>query len=208
MTSPNQRPSLSKASITQVFPEPTVGALIVNNQGKILLAKSHKWFDSYTLPGGHIEVGETMVDAVKREVKEEVGLDVDLVTMLLIQETIFAPEFYKKKHFIFIDFYCKSKDEQVKLDQKEIHDYVWVYPGAAYNLKLDSFTIKTLDTYLKRGYGSFPSGGLGSSLSTLTYSPTRQANSSSRRRFLVKNRCSARTRFAPRPSVFQASFLP
>src|SRR3989441_6292432 len=154
MTSPNQRPSLSKASITEVFPEPTVGALIVNNQGKILLAKSHKWFNRYTLPGGHIEVGETMVDAVKREVKEEVGLDVEVVNMLLIQEAIFAPEFYKKKHFIFIDFYCKSKDEQDKLDQKEIQNYSRDYPGAAYNLKLDSFTRKTLDRYLERGRGS------------------------------------------------------
>jgi nucleoside triphosphatase len=154
MTSPDQLPSLSKTSINQVFPEPTVGALIVNNQGKILLAKSHKWFDRYTLPGGHIEVGETMVDAVKREVKEEVGLEVDVVDMLLMQEAIFAPEFYKKKHFIFIDFYCKSKDEQVELDQKEIQDYVWVYPGAAYNLKVDSFTRKTIDRYLEKKHGS------------------------------------------------------
>ena len=143
-----------------MFPEPTVGALIVDQQGKILLARSHKWFDKYTLPGGHIEVGESMADAVRREVKEEVGLDVEVVEMLLAQEAIFAPEFYKKKHFIFIDFYCKSKDQQVKLDQNEIQDYTWVYPGAAYNLKLDSFTRKTLDTYLKRGYSSSPSGGL------------------------------------------------
>ena len=156
MTSSDQRPSPSKESITQVFPEPTVGALIVNNQGKILLAKSHKWFDKYTLPGGHIEVGETMVEAVKREVKEEVGLDVDVVDLLLMQEAIFAPEFYKKNHFIFIDFYCKSKDEQVKLDQKEIQDYVWVYPGAAYNLKLDSFTRKTIDRYLEKKHRSSP----------------------------------------------------
>src|SRR5207249_4484563 len=80
--------------------------------------------------------------------------DVEVVEMLLAQEAIFAPEFYKKKHFIFIDFYCKSKDQQVKLDQNEIQDYTWVYPGAAYNLKLDSFTRKTLDRYLKRGYSS------------------------------------------------------
>jgi nucleoside triphosphatase len=146
--------------IEQAFPEPTVGALIVDQRGKILLARSHKWFDKYTLPGGHIEVGESMVDAVKREVKEEVGLEVDVVEMLLVQEAIFAPEFYKKKHFIFIDFYCKSKDQLVKLDQNEIQDHIWVYPGAAYNLKLDSFTRKTLDRYLKRGYASSPSGGL------------------------------------------------
>jgi len=99
-------------------------------------------------------VGETMVEALKREVKEEVGLDVEVVDMLLMQAAIFAPEFYKKKHFIFIDFYCKSKDDQVKLDQKEIQDYVWVYPGAAYNLELDSFTRKTIDTYLERNHSS------------------------------------------------------
>jgi nucleoside triphosphatase len=144
----------TKTLVRQVFPEPTVGALIVDKQGKILLVKSHKWFDKYTLPGGHIEIGENMVDAVKREVKEEVGLDVEVVEMLLLQEAIFAPEFYKKKHFVFIDFYCRSKDEQVKLDQEEIQDYIWVYPGAAYNLKLDSFTRKTLDRYLERSHGT------------------------------------------------------
>jgi nucleoside triphosphatase len=73
MTSPDQQPSLSKTSINHVFPEPTVGALIVNNQGRILLAKSHKWFDRYTLPGGHIEVGETMVDAVKERLRRKLG---------------------------------------------------------------------------------------------------------------------------------------
>src|SRR5438309_10116704 len=127
MTSSDQRPSPSKESITQVFPEPTVGDLIVNNEGKILLAKSHKWFDKYTLPGGHIEVGESMIDAVRREVKEEVGLDVEVVEMLLVQVAIFAPEFYKKRHFIFIDFYCKYKDQQVKLDWVVFKDLLGIY---------------------------------------------------------------------------------
>ncbi len=143
-----------KTETGQVFPEPTVGALISNPQGKILLVKSHKWFDNYTLPGGHIEVGETMVEAVKREVREEVGLNVEVERMLLMQEAIFAPEFYKKRHFIFIDFACRTKDDQVKLDQNEIQDHIWVYPGAAYNLKLDSFTKKTIDKFLGRSHSS------------------------------------------------------
>ncbi len=139
-----------KSRSNQVYPEPTVGGLIVNDEGKILLVKSYKWFDSYTLPGGHIELGEPMAEAVKREVKEETGLEVEVEEMLLMQEAIFAPEFYKKKHFIFFDFLCRSKDQTVRLDQEELQDYVWVYPGAAYNLKLDSFTRKTLDRYLTR----------------------------------------------------------
>ena len=139
-----------KASHSQVYPEPTVGALIVNKEGKILLTKSHKWFDKYTLPGGHIEVGETMKEAVIREVKEEAGLDVEVADMLLMQEAIFAGEFWKKKHFIFFDFLCRSKDQKVKLDGRELQEYVWEYPGAAFRLKLDSFTRKTLEKYLQR----------------------------------------------------------
>jgi nucleoside triphosphatase len=143
-------PSNQKASQSQVYPEPTVGALIVNRQGKILLTKSHKWFDKYTLPGGHIEVGETMKEAAAREVKEEVGLDVEVAEMLLMQEAIFAVEFWKRKHFIFFDFLCKSEDQQVKLDGRELQEYVWEYPGAAFRLNLDSFTKKTLEKYLQR----------------------------------------------------------
>jgi nucleoside triphosphatase len=139
-----------KAPHSQAYPEPTVGALIVNKEGKILLTKSHKWFDKHTLPGGHIEVGETMKEAVMREVKEEVGLDVEVTEMLLMQEAIFAEEFWKKKHFIFFDFLCKSRDQQVKLDGRELREYVWEYPGAAFRLELDSFTRKTLEKYLQR----------------------------------------------------------
>ena len=139
-----------RVSQGQVYPEPTVGALIVNKDGRILLAKSHKWFDKYTLPGGHIEVGETMAEAVKREVKEEVGLDVEVVEFLLMQEAIFAKEFWKKKHFIFFDFFCKVGDQQVKLDNDELQDYIWDYPGAALNRNLDSFTWNTIAKYLQR----------------------------------------------------------
>ncbi len=135
----------------QVYPESTVGALIVNEEGKVLLAKSHKWFGKLTLPGGHIEVGETMRDALRREVREEVGLDVEVAQLLLVQEAIFAEEFWKRKHFIFFDFLCRTKGQQVRLDLDELQDYVWAFPGQALNMDLDSFTRKTVEEYLSPG---------------------------------------------------------
>ncbi len=149
MTETKQR-SNPKTERSQAYPEPTVGGLIVNGEGKILLVKSNKWFDKLTLPGGHVEVGETMVEAVKREVKEEVGLDVEVEEMLLMQEAIFTPEFWRKKHFIFIDFLCRSKNQQVRVDHDEIQDSVWVFPGVALGLNLDSFTRKTVEKYMER----------------------------------------------------------
>ena len=54
-----------------------MGALVVNSNGEILLVKSYKWGSKYTVPGGHIELGERSEVAVRREVKEEVGLEVE-----------------------------------------------------------------------------------------------------------------------------------
>ena len=132
----------------QVFPEPTVGGLIVNKEGKILLAQSNKWFDKWTIPGGHIELGETMKDAVIREIKEEVGLDITVERLLLTQEAIYTNQFWKKRHYVFFDFLCRCEKDTVTLDNREIQDYSWVWPGEALNLNLESFTRNVVEKYL------------------------------------------------------------
>jgi len=132
----------------QVFPEPTVGGLIVDKQGMILLVSSHKWFDKLTIPGGHIELGETMQDSVVREVKEEVGLDISVERLLLTQEAIYTSQFWKKRHYIFFDFLCRCERNHVTLDNREIQDYSWVWPGEALRLNLESFTRNVVEKYL------------------------------------------------------------
>jgi nucleoside triphosphatase len=53
------------------YPEATVGAVILNSEDKVLICKSNKWNQKYVIPGGHIEAGESMEEALVREVKEE-----------------------------------------------------------------------------------------------------------------------------------------
>jgi len=133
------------------YPEVSVGGLILNKDGEVLLVRSHKWpgVNKYTMPGGHIEIGETIEEALKREVKEEVGLEVEPIEFLTFQEAIFSKEFFKPKHFIFLDFLCKAKKSDVELDGNELQEYLWVKPKKALSLNIDSFTRKTIKKYLE-----------------------------------------------------------
>lgn len=107
------------------YPEPTVGAIIFNPEDRILLCRSKKWGDKYVFPGGHVEWGEKLEDALLREVKEETGLDVYDLKLVSLQESIFSDTFCDRRHFIFIDFLCRTDSSKVTLSD-EAEEYVWV----------------------------------------------------------------------------------
>jgi nucleoside triphosphatase len=129
------------------YPEPTVGALIFNPEGKLLLVKTHKWKGKYTIPGGHVELGETLVDALKREVAEETGLEVKNHEFLCYQEFIYDPSFWEQRHFIFFDFIVQVNDQEVQLND-EAQEYLWVDPKDAYSYPIDAYLRYSLDIFL------------------------------------------------------------
>lgn len=126
--------------LNQVYPEPTVGALIRREDGNVLLCESHKWPGYYTVPGGHVELGETCEQALIREIKEEVGLDINVINLVSIQQVIYPQEFHRKAHFIFFDFLCSVDGrQQVKVDEKEIQQTIWISPNDALNVNIDRY---------------------------------------------------------------------
>lgn len=133
----------------QIFPEPIVGAIIINDKGNVLLLKSHKWKDMYIIPGGHIELGETTEEALIREVKEETGLDIFDIDFLGFQESIFHEKFFIRRHFILLDFVCKTKGNEVVLDN-EAQNYLWTPIENAFDLPLVSNTKTALKKYYNK----------------------------------------------------------
>jgi len=133
----------------QKYPEPAVGALILNPEGKMFLMKSHKWRGQYVIPGGHIELGETIEKALIREVKEETNLDVYNIEFLLFQEFIFDNSFWKNDHYIFFDYLCRTDSSEVVLNE-EAEEYVWVSLEDALALPAERYTRIVIEKYLER----------------------------------------------------------
>jgi nucleoside triphosphatase len=131
----------------QIYPEPTVGALILNAQGELLLVRSHKWHNKYVMPGGHIELGERMEDALRREIREETGLEIRELAFLGFQEFVYDPAFWKKRHFIFFDFVCRADGAAVTLND-EAQEYVWVPLEEALSLPVEPYTAYAITKYL------------------------------------------------------------
>lgn len=64
----------------------TVSGLVENDEGKILMIKSPD--RSWEIPGGQVEVGESLIDALKREVKEESGINIEVGNLKVINSNI------------------------------------------------------------------------------------------------------------------------
>jgi nucleoside triphosphatase len=136
-------------TVAQRYPEPTVGALIFNAEGKLFLMSSHKWRGKWVMPGGHIELGERMEDALRREVKEETNLDIHDPEFVCFQEFLYDPRFWKTRHFIFFDYACRTEGTDVRLND-EAEEYVWVTPEEALILPVERYTAVVIRTYLQR----------------------------------------------------------
>ena len=132
----------------QLFPEPTVGALIFNKQGKILLMKSHKWRNQYVVPGGHIEIGETARNALKREILEETGLRIYGIRFVMLQEFVLDNAFWKKRHFLFLDFACRTRSTKIRLNS-EAQEYVWVPVPTTLRMRVEPYTRNAIAAYMR-----------------------------------------------------------
>jgi len=126
----------------------TAGA-VIERDNKILLVKRNDepFKDYWSLPGGHIDFGETAEQAITREVKEETGLT-------------FTPTFLHYRDEIYPDinwhgevlFFHGPAEGKETIDQKEIIDIKWFDIEEALNMKLAFGHEKILEIYKnKRG---------------------------------------------------------
>ena len=112
-----------------------LGAFIVDERKRILIVKKslRELIDAgmWVVPGGKVKPDENVIDALKREVKEEV--DLSIKSYQWIGEDVFKVD---NKYFHAAHFLCKAKStEKVRLE-KNLLEYRWITKKEVKNFKI------------------------------------------------------------------------
>ncbi len=113
-----------------------VSAAIIRD-GKVLVVRRARKpaLNLYTLPGGAVEAGETLHEAVIREVREETQLAIEPVALAGHREVIARDAHGRvERHFVIVCFAACWLAGELKLNE-ELDDARWLKPAALANLK-------------------------------------------------------------------------
>ena len=125
-------------------PVVTVGAVIFAADGRLLMVRTHKWSNRWGIPGGKVKWGESCEAALRRELLEETGLDVEEVRFVLVQDCIRSPEFYRDEHFVLLNYSCRARADAPVVLNDEAQEYRWVTLEEAFALPLNRPTLVLL----------------------------------------------------------------
>jgi ADP-ribose pyrophosphatase YjhB (NUDIX family)/phosphoglycolate phosphatase-like HAD superfamily hydrolase len=130
-------------------PVVTVGGLIFNSREEVLMIRTHKWSNLWGIPGGKTKFGETSVDALRRELKEETDLDVEEIRFVLVQDCIHSKEFYRDAHFVLLNYTCRCAGAPAVTLNEEASEFRWLTIENAFKLPLNQPTKILLETVAK-----------------------------------------------------------
>jgi len=101
-------------------------AVIIWKDDKFLVYQRHGSHGdgTWSIPGGHIEIGEELEDAVRRETLEEVGVELDNIRFLAVTNDIFPGD---NKHYVSVWFEADLSEGQTPVSKEpdKIGDIGW-----------------------------------------------------------------------------------
>ena len=113
-----------------------VSAAIIRD-GKVLVVRRARnpALGIYTLPGGGVETGETLMQAVTREVREETALEIEPVALAGHREAIVRDAQGRvERHFVILCFAARWRSGEAVLNE-ELDDARWLEPAALAGLR-------------------------------------------------------------------------
>ncbi len=92
-----------------------VGGIVLHEDRVVLVKRGREpSLGEWSIPGGAVHVGETLKEAVVREVLEETHLEVEVVALIEVLERIFRePDGRVAYHYVLADFLCRPKSGEL-----------------------------------------------------------------------------------------------
>ena len=132
-----------------------VGAVVVRDGRALIVRRGHEpRKGQWSLPGGLVNLGESLADAARREVKEETGLDVYPGPIIETFDRVHRdPDGRIRYHFVIVDFVCESSGG-VAVANSDAEAVAWTTAG-----ELDAFGVNAhAAAVIRKGLEySFPS---------------------------------------------------
>jgi len=84
------------------------GVVILDGRALLVRRGAPPLEGEWSIPGGTLELGETLAEGVRRELLEETGLEVEVLGQIEVFERIFRDSSRKPKyHFVVVDYLCR-----------------------------------------------------------------------------------------------------
>jgi len=101
--------------VTPTAPVVGVGGVVVRD-GRALLVRRGKepLYGRWVVPGGTVELGETLEEAVVREMEEETGLRVEPVEVLTVFDRIDRDGGRVTYHYVIVDYLCRWRSGEAR----------------------------------------------------------------------------------------------
>jgi 8-oxo-dGTP diphosphatase len=130
-----------------------VGAVIVEAERVLLVRRGAEPLKGHwSLPGGLLEVGESLTEGVKREVREETGLFVEPVELIELIDRIHREDNRVRYHYVIADYLCRVAGGVLRA-ASDADAVRWV-EHAEWNshsaLKLDPVTVRVIEAGWQR----------------------------------------------------------
>jgi len=104
-----------------------VGAVVVRDGRALVVRRAHEpRKGEWSLPGGLLNLGESLADGARREVKEETGLDVEVGPIIETFDRVHRDDQGRiRYHFVIVDFICWSASGDA-VAGSDAEDVAWV----------------------------------------------------------------------------------
>ena len=106
-----------------------VGGVVISNGRALLVKRGGPPLEGqWSIPGGMLEVGETLLEGVRRELLEETGIDVRVGELIEVFERINRDGDGKARyHFVVLDYLCKAANGEARAGS-DVTAVAWAKP--------------------------------------------------------------------------------